>query len=268
MNGPVIHDATTLPVDDNVNPYAFSVDLKGQWFLQKGKMIAYYGQISFHGIGHGPLDRLIAGSFHSPLHAADWVVAEGQGKMLLADRSFDVNSYDLDNGNLTVRSGNLLAFEPSLSLKQSIIPGFLTLIGTGKFVAASNGPVVFVEPPDPGGPAGAGGVGGLPGALPPLRPPVPARCDGRRTAADGTGRRLRRGAPIRVRRRRDRAPAVLGEADGRDRHGRGPTGRGGRPARGKWRKPVGGPAPAGAARGPPAPLRAVSGTLQSVTSNA
>ncbi|GHC48685.1 AIM24 family protein [Streptomyces cinnamoneus] len=147
MNGPVTHDATTLPSNDNVNPYAFSVDLKGQWFLQKGKMIAYYGRIDFHGIGHGPLDRLISGSFHSPLHAADWVVAEGQGKMLLADRSFDVNSYDLEDGNLTVRSGNLLAFEPSLSLKQSIIPGFLTLIGTGKFVAASNGPVVFVEPP-------------------------------------------------------------------------------------------------------------------------
>ncbi|GAA2721928.1 MULTISPECIES: AIM24 family protein [Streptomyces] len=147
MNGPVVHDATTLPVNDNVNPYAFCVDLKGQWFLQKGKMIAYYGRIDFHGIGHGPLDRLIAGSFHSPLHAADWVVAEGQGRMLLADRGFDVNSYDLEDGNLTVRSGNLLAFEPSLSLKQSIIPGFLTLIGTGKFVAASNGPVVFAEPP-------------------------------------------------------------------------------------------------------------------------
>ncbi|MEV4439507.1 AIM24 family protein [Streptomyces sp. NPDC049577] len=147
MNGPAIHDASTLPSDDNVNPYAFSVDLKGQWFLQKGKMIAYYGRIDFHGIGHGPLDRLIAGSFHSPLHASDWVVAEGQGKMLLADRSFDVNSYDLEDGNLTVRSGNLLAFQPSLSLKQSIIPGFLTLIGTGKFVAASNGPVVFAEPP-------------------------------------------------------------------------------------------------------------------------
>ncbi|MBP2405244.1 AIM24 family protein [Streptomyces netropsis] len=147
MNGPVIHDATTLPVDDNVNPYAFSVDLNGQWFLQKGKMIAYYGRIDFHGIGHGPLDRLIRSSFHSPLHASDWVVAEGQGKMLLADRSFDVNSFDLEDGNLTVRSGNLLAFQPSLSLKQSIIPGFLTLIGTGKFVAASNGPVHFVEPP-------------------------------------------------------------------------------------------------------------------------
>ncbi|MFG2223479.1 AIM24 family protein [Streptomyces sp. NPDC048644] len=147
MTAPVIHDVHTLPGNDNVNPYSFSVDLQGQWFLQKGKMIAYYGRIEFHGIGHGRLDRLISTSFHSPLHAADWVVAEGQGKMLLADRAFDVNSYDLDEGNLTIRSGNLLAFQPSLSLKQSIIPGFLTLIGTGTFVAASNGPVVFAEPP-------------------------------------------------------------------------------------------------------------------------
>lgn len=142
-----VYDATTLPANDNVNPYAFSVELDGQWFLQKGKMIAYYGQIDFHGIGHGPLDRLVASSFHSPLHASDWVVAQGRGKLLLADRAFDVNSYDLQDGNLTVRSGNLLAFEPSLSLKQSIVPGFLTLIGTGSFVAASNGEVHFVQPP-------------------------------------------------------------------------------------------------------------------------
>jgi hypothetical protein len=141
-------DFATLPSDDNVNPYTFCVELRGsRWFLQKGKMIAYYGQIDFHGIGHGPLDRLVAGSFHSPLHAQEWIVAGGEGKMLLADRAFDVNSYDLEDGNLTVRSGNLLAFEPSLSLKQSIVPGFLTLIGTGKFVAASNGQVHFVEPP-------------------------------------------------------------------------------------------------------------------------
>ncbi|MFG7943515.1 AIM24 family protein [Streptomyces cacaoi] len=147
MHEPVVFDARTLPVNDNVNPYAYSVDLDGRWFLQKGKMIAYYGQIDFHGIGHGPLDHLIAASFHSPLHAADWVVAEGKGRLLLADRAFDVNSFDLDDGNLTVRSGNLLAFEPSLSLKQSIVPGFLTLIGTGKFIAASNGEVHFMEPP-------------------------------------------------------------------------------------------------------------------------
>ncbi|MFW6694060.1 AIM24 family protein [Streptomyces sp. MAR4 CNX-425] len=145
--GPVVHDAQTLPQNDNVHPYAFSVALNGQWFVQKGKMIAYYGQISFDGVGHGAFEGLVAGSFHSPLHAADWVVAQGNGMMLLADRAFDVNSYDLDDGNLTIRSGNLLAFEPGLELKQSIVPGFLTLIGTGKFVAVSNGAVVFVEPP-------------------------------------------------------------------------------------------------------------------------
>lgn len=143
----MIHDMETLPRDDNINPYAFSVHLDGQWFLQKGKMIAYYGDISFQGVGLGRLDRLVATSFHSPLHAADWVVAEGRGAMVLADRAFDVNSYDLTDGNLTIRAGNLLAFQPSLALKQSIVPGFLTLLGTGKFVAASNGPVVFADPP-------------------------------------------------------------------------------------------------------------------------
>lgn len=146
-SGPVVHDAYSLPVNDNVNPYAFSVDLNGSYFLQKGKMVAYYGDITFKGVGAGMLDRAIGQHFNSPMHAADWVVAQGRGKLLLADRAFDLNSYDLDDGNLTVRSGNLLAFDPSLRLKQSIIPGFLTLIGTGKFVAASNGPVHFVEPP-------------------------------------------------------------------------------------------------------------------------
>ncbi|MBV6699229.1 AIM24 family protein [Kitasatospora aureofaciens] len=146
-SGPAVYDAHSLPVDDNVNPYAFSVDLNGSYFLQKGKMIAYYGDITFQGVGAGVLDRVLGQHFNSPMHAADWVVAQGRGKLLLADRAFDLNSYDLDDGNLTVRSGNLLAFDPALRLKQSIIPGFLTLLGTGKFVAASNGPVHFVEPP-------------------------------------------------------------------------------------------------------------------------
>jgi len=145
--GPTVHDVHSLPSNDNINPYAFSVDLNGAYYLQKGKMIAYYGEMRFSGIGRGVIDQMLERNFNSPLHASDWVVAEGHGKLLLADRAFDLNSYDLENGNLTVRSGNLLAFEPTLQLKQSIIPGFLTLIGTGKFVAASNGPVHFVEPP-------------------------------------------------------------------------------------------------------------------------
>ena len=138
----------TLPVDDNINPYAFCVDLVGEWFMQKGRMIAYYGQIRFTPLNAmDSMQAMVSSQFSSPLYARDWVVASGQGKLVLGDRGFDINSYDLDDGNLTVRAANLLAFSPGLALKQSIVPGFLTLIGSGKFLASSNGPVMFAEPP-------------------------------------------------------------------------------------------------------------------------
>ena len=140
---------STLPVDDNVNPYAFCVTLQGSpWFLRKGAMIAYYGQISFEPLGAmTSFTAMIARQFSSPLYSGQYVVASGTGRLLLGDRGFDLNSFDLEDGNLTIKAGNLLAFEPGLALKQSIIPGYVTLLGTGKFLASSNGPVVFVEPP-------------------------------------------------------------------------------------------------------------------------
>ena len=139
---------STLPVNDNINPYAFCVDLAGEWFMQKGKMIAYYGQIRFEPLtSMSSLGAMVAARFSSPLYVRDWVVATGRGSLILGDRARDINSFDLDDGNLTIRAANLLAFETGLELKQSIVPGFLTLIGTGKFLASSNGAVLFVEPP-------------------------------------------------------------------------------------------------------------------------
>jgi hypothetical protein len=144
----IVLNPVNLPVDDNINPYAFCVDLTGEWFMQKGKMLAYYGQIRFNPLNAmDNLQAMVSAQFSSPLYARDWVVASGRGKLVLGDRGFDINSYDLDEGNLTVRATNLLAFSPGLALKQSIVPGFVTLIGTGKFLASSNGPVIFAEPP-------------------------------------------------------------------------------------------------------------------------
>jgi uncharacterized protein (AIM24 family) len=144
----IVLNPANLPVDDNINPYAFAVDLAGEWFMQKGRMIAYYGQIRFNPLNTmDSLQAMVAAQFSSPLYARDWVVASGNGKLVLGDRGFDINSYDLDDGNLTVRAANLLAFSPGLALKQSIVPGFVTLLGTGKFLASSNGPVMFAEPP-------------------------------------------------------------------------------------------------------------------------
>lgn len=138
----------TLPDNDNVNAYSYNIALDGTWFLRKGAMIAYYGQMRFEALlAAGSLRGLVAQQFSSPLYTRDWVLATGRGSLMVADRGHDVNSLDLQDGNLTVRASNLLAFSPELSLKQSIVPGFLTLLGTGTFLASSNGPVIFAEPP-------------------------------------------------------------------------------------------------------------------------
>jgi len=144
---PTILNPNTLPYNDNVNPYAFCVDLSQPWFMRKGAMIAYYGTANFEALGVTNLASMVAARFSSPLYANDWVVVSGQGKVVIGDRGYDINSYDIDAGNLTIKASNLLGFETGLELKQSIVPGFLTLIGTGKFLASSNGPVMFAEPP-------------------------------------------------------------------------------------------------------------------------
>ncbi len=152
----------TLPDNDNIpgNHYAYCVRLDGLLFMQTGRMIAYYPAASTsapaggnrQGIRFEPLSSasvggMVAERFSAPLYTRDWVVASGAGHLILGDRGYDINSYDLDDGNLTLRAANLLAFDSTLELKQSIVPGFLTLIGTGTFLASSSGPVIFAEPP-------------------------------------------------------------------------------------------------------------------------
>jgi uncharacterized protein (AIM24 family) len=141
-------DPRTLPDDDNVNPYVFCIALAGEWFMSKGAMLAYYGDIRFDAVTeYSSVQSWVAARFSSPVYISDWVIAQGHGKLLIGDRGFDLNSYDLDDGNLTIKANNLCAFSRQLELKQSIVPGFVTLIGTGTFIASSNGPVIFVEPP-------------------------------------------------------------------------------------------------------------------------
>lgn len=147
-------DPTTLPDADNIpgNQYAYSLRLDGQLFMQTGRMIAYYPAPDGRGIRFEPLTStsvgaMVASRFSAPLHTGDWVVASGAGHLILGDRGYDINSFDLDDGNLTLRAANLLAFDSTLELKQSIVPGFLALIGTGRFLASSSGPVIFAEPP-------------------------------------------------------------------------------------------------------------------------
>jgi uncharacterized protein (AIM24 family) len=142
------YTAQTLPDNDNINPYAFSITLDQEWFLSKGAMIAYYGDARFDAVAaFASRAAWVASRFSSPIYQQDWIVASGNGKVVVADRGFDINSFDLADGNLTIKAANLLGFEKRFELKQSIVPGFVTLLGTGKFLASSNGPVIFTEPP-------------------------------------------------------------------------------------------------------------------------
>ena len=98
-----IHTPYTLPVNDNVpgNDYAFCVELAGQpWFTSKGAMIAYYGNVRFEPLGQTSMPAIVAARFSSPLYSKDWVLAQGQGKLILGDRGFNINSYDLDDGKV------------------------------------------------------------------------------------------------------------------------------------------------------------------------
>ncbi len=144
-----------LQGNDNIpgNEYAYYINLEGPgkaWIMSTGAMIAYYGEMKFQALSQGmrgELRGMLAGTFSAPMYLQDFVVAEGHGLLIIGDRGYCINSFDLDDGNLTVRAANLLAFEPGIQLNQSIVPGFLTLIGTGKFLASSNGEIMFAEPP-------------------------------------------------------------------------------------------------------------------------
>ena len=80
-----------LPSDDNVpdNNYSFCIDLNQPWFMSKGAMIAYYGQMQFTALTQGlqgNMLQMVAQQFSAPLYLGDYVVAEGHGKLIIGDR--------------------------------------------------------------------------------------------------------------------------------------------------------------------------------------
>lgn len=137
----------SLPTNDNLNPYAFVLDVNGELFVRKGKMIAYYGAMRFESLGNSMFLQLVTRCFSAPAFAGQFTIVTGQGRVIVADNANYVCSYDLQDGNLTVKSEHVLAFHKSLVCHESVVPGYLCLMGTGTFVASSNGPVHFIEAP-------------------------------------------------------------------------------------------------------------------------
>lgn len=142
-----IYTPSTLPKNDNLSRFAYAIDVDAALFIQKGKMIAYYGSLKFEAVGSSLLDILVKEAFNAPLYVHDFVCVTGRGKLILGDQGNDIAGYDLGDANFTIRAANLLAVPPTLRCQESTLPGFITLIGTGRVLASSNGPVHFLEPP-------------------------------------------------------------------------------------------------------------------------
>lgn len=69
-------NTSNLPPDDNIpnNHNAFNVDLTSPWFMRKGAMIAYYGQIEFRALTtglHARLLHMVSQQFSAPLYLGD-----------------------------------------------------------------------------------------------------------------------------------------------------------------------------------------------------
>ncbi|MES2323075.1 MAG: AIM24 family protein [Pseudomonadota bacterium] len=142
-----VYNPGNLPSNDNLNRFSFVIDVKDQMFIRKGKMIAFYGGLSFEAMGTSIVDMLVRHAFNAPKYIHDFVVVQGAGQLILGDNGNDLACYDLDAANMTVRAKNLLAFTKDVICQESTLPGFLTMIGTGKVIASSNGPVHFLELP-------------------------------------------------------------------------------------------------------------------------
>lgn len=142
-----LYNPSNLPSNDNINDYSYCVDVRGQMFVRNGKMIAYYGQLRFEALGSVGLAGLVNRAFNSASYVSDFIVINGQGKLIIGDNGNNIASYNLENGNLTVKADNLLAFEDTLRCQESVVEGYLTIIGSGLFLASSCGPVMFAVPP-------------------------------------------------------------------------------------------------------------------------
>ena len=142
-----IYNQGNLPKNDNLSRFAFVVDVEREIYIRKGKMIAFYGQLQFSALGKNVLDMLAKHSFNAPLFINHFVIAKGIGQLILGDNGNDIACYDLDDANMTIKASHLLGFTQDVTCQESTMPGYLTLIGNGKVIASSNGPVHFLEPP-------------------------------------------------------------------------------------------------------------------------
>lgn len=114
-------------------PRILEVNLNGRVKMKMGAMVAYHGHIKF--TREGMLDQGVGNLLKKFVSSegATITYADGQGKLYLADKGKRVSILRLQNEALVLNGNNMLAFEPSLGHKITMMKSIAGMLSGGLF---------------------------------------------------------------------------------------------------------------------------------------
>lgn len=109
------------------------VNLDGRVYTKKGSMVAYQGNIKFtrEGLLDGGVGNLLKKAVSG--EGLSITYAEGRGKLYLADAGKKVSIIRLQNEALVVNGNDVLAFEPSLQYRITLMRKMAAMMAGGLF---------------------------------------------------------------------------------------------------------------------------------------
>ena len=115
------------------SPRILEVNLNGKMNTKMGSMIAYLGNVSFK--REGMMDQGIGNLLKKAVSGEGMSIsyAEGQGKVYLADAGKKIILLKLENDSIVVNGNDVLAFEPSLQHKISMMKKVASMLAGGLF---------------------------------------------------------------------------------------------------------------------------------------
>lgn len=121
------------------SPRLLEVNLNGRMNTKTGSMVAYVGQIQFR--REGMLDQGVGSLLKKAVSGEGMrlTYAEGQGKLYLADQGKKVIILNLENESLVVNGNDVLAFEPGLPHRITLMRKIAGMVSGGLFSVRFDG---------------------------------------------------------------------------------------------------------------------------------
>ena len=115
------------------SPRILELNLNGKMSTKMGSMIAYLGDIKF--TREGVLDQGIGSLLKKAVSGEGMRIsyAEGQGKVYLADAGKKIILLKMENDSIVVNGNDVLAFEPSIDHKITMMKKVVGMMAGGLF---------------------------------------------------------------------------------------------------------------------------------------